>query len=62
MAGLRKKVGTVIAKYVECIFYNRKQGKAEGFLNSVPKKDRLLETYHVGSLPLAKSTDIFSPQ
>lgn len=38
-AGLRKNVESVCANCVECLLYNRKQGKAKVFLNEIPKED-----------------------
>ncbi|GBM37972.1 Transposon Tf2-9 polyprotein [Araneus ventricosus] len=50
----RTKIENVIANCVECILYNKKHGKGEGFLNPIPKDNVPLNTYHidfVGPLP-----------
>ncbi|GFW08683.1 transposon Tf2-9 polyprotein [Trichonephila clavipes] len=51
---MRKCIENVIKNCVECILVNKKRGKGEGFLNSIPKEDLPLSTYHVdfiGPLP-----------
>ena len=35
---LKKCVETVVNNCIECISVNKKRGKAEGFLNPIPKK------------------------
>ncbi|GBN80685.1 Retrovirus-related Pol polyprotein from transposon 17.6 [Araneus ventricosus] len=48
------KIENVIANCVECILYNKKHGKGEGFFNPIPKDNVPLNTYHIdvaGPLP-----------
>ena len=51
---IKKYVETVVNNFIECILVNKKRGKAEGYLNPIPKEDTPLSTYHIdflGSLP-----------
>ena len=52
---LKKCVETVVNNCIECILVNKKRGKAEGFLNPIPKEDTPLLTYLIdflGPLPI----------
>lgn len=51
---VKKTIENVISNCIECILYNRKRGKAEGFLNPIPKENVPLSTYHIDFIgPLA---------
>lgn len=52
-----QKIETVIKNCVSCILGNKKAGKQEGFLNSIPKDGGPLSTYHVDHIgPLATTS------
>ncbi|KMQ83277.1 blastopia polyprotein [Lasius niger] len=54
---LRKCVENVVSSCIECILVNKKRGKAEGFLNPIPKYDIPLNTYHIDFIGPLPSTD-----
>ncbi|XP_036149245.1 uncharacterized protein K02A2.6-like [Monomorium pharaonis] len=54
---LRPKVQQIVGNSIRCLLAERKQGKAEDFLQPRAKEDRPLETYHLdhlGSIPSTK--------
>lgn len=53
---LKSKVERYIASCVPCILSNRKEGKREGYLHSLPKPDIPLHTYHTDHLGPLEST------
>lgn len=52
IAGLRQNVESVCTNCVECFLYNRKQGKAERFLNLIDRPLEINHIGHMGPLPL----------
>lgn len=53
---MRPKVENIIANCVKCILAERKQGRPEGFLNTIDKGELLLDTYHIDHLGPMPST------
>lgn len=53
---VRTKIQLVVDSCVRCLLVERKRGKAEGFLRSLPKEETPLETYHIGHLGPIPST------
>lgn len=53
---MRLKIEKIITNCINCILAERKQGKQEGFLNTVDKGDIPLHTYHVDHLGPMTST------
>lgn len=54
---LTEKAERVIRNCVACILSDRKAGKAEGFLNPIPKEDLPLSTFHLDHLGPMASTN-----
>jgi len=54
---LKQKIEKCIANCIPCILVNRKRGKKEGELHSIPKDDLPLETYHIDHLGPLQSTN-----
>lgn len=54
--GMREKVESVIRNCIDCILAERKTGKQEGLLNSIPKGSLPLDTYHIDHLGPIPST------
>lgn len=50
ISNVREKVERFIQNCVPCILINRKQGKQEGFLNTIDKGDLPLHTWHIDFL------------
>lgn len=44
---LKEKIQDVLANCIPCILAERKHGKSEGFLHTIDKGDKPLDTYHV---------------
>lgn len=56
IANLREKTEKVVRNCIDCILAEKKQGRQEGFLNTIDKGDIPLDTYHVDHLgPLAST-------
>jgi len=56
IAGLKKKIESVIKNCVPCIMINRKQGRQEGFLHPIDKGDAPLMTWHIDFLGPMEAT------
>lgn len=54
--GMQPKIQKIITNCINCILAERKQGKHEGFLNTIDKGDIPLHTYHVDHLSPMPST------
>lgn len=54
---LGEKVKKCISNCVVCLISDRKRGKKEGELHTIPKDDRPLETFHIDHLGPMTSTD-----
>ena len=56
IASLAEKVNKIISNCVSCLVANRKEGRKEGYLNTIEKTDLPLHTYYVDHLgPLESS-------
>nr|XP_012232667.1 PREDICTED: uncharacterized protein LOC105678149 [Linepithema humile] len=56
IANLRGKTEKVVCNCIDCILAEKKQGRQEGFLNTIDKGDVPLDTFHVDHLgPLAST-------
>jgi len=56
---VRPKIEKIVKNCVTCILAERKQGKQEGYLNTIEKGELPLDTYHVdhlGPLPSTKKS------
>lgn len=56
MPNVRPKIEKVIKNCVACILAERKQGKQEGYLNTIEKGELPLDTYHIDHLGPLPST------
>ena len=56
IASLTEKVNKIISNCVSCLVSNRKEGRKEGYLNTIEKTDLPLHTYHVDHLGPLEST------
>ena len=54
---LRKQVKDYIANYLKCIEFSPKNGKSEGYLNSIPKNKIPFDTIHIDHLGRLEKTD-----
>lgn len=53
---MAKSVRIIVDNCITCIVGNKKQGKAEGFLNPVPKEGAPLKVFHTDHIGPLKST------
>lgn len=56
MPNVRSKIEKIIKNCVTCILTERKQGKQEGYLNTIEKGELLLNTLHIDHLGPLPST------
>jgi len=53
---MRPKIEKIVRNCVTCILAERKQGKQEGYLNTIEKSELPLDTYHIDDLGPLPST------
>uniref|UniRef100_A0A182W922 RNA-directed DNA polymerase n=1 Tax=Anopheles minimus TaxID=112268 RepID=A0A182W922_9DIPT len=56
ISGVEAKIERCIAACVKCILGEKKRGKAEGFLNPIPKGEVPFDTFHIDHLGPIPST------